>query len=614
MSQPTTPRPTGSPTAQQAEIPATQQQQQQQQPLENMEERKFSVAKSDAPVYTLDPALRRGRKSSILTNDPTPSFSATKYAGNIYALDRSTMLDIRLHAKVDRGFFMADNDWTCYRRNYFQVSSSFTLQNVGAMYDGHDVPCLVQDDGSLHEVESFMLGISSNLKGCNKSIALIQHTPKRDKGPQNIPEPKPIRPGGNLSFSSVGAHQSIVTFERIQFKSATANNGKRRAAQQYYVLVVELFAKLKSGKLVSVATRQSAPLVVRGRSPGHYAETDSSTRATSPNSAAPSTLPSPQMNAVPPSPYSSRASFVGTPSGLFAPTSEYSPYEYPAMNYSPFGNMPPTPHSHTHHPAAPAMPAVPPTPSYDHPVPVLSSHANGGGVHDRSTSDSSSEYPNNHHHHYGGETNGKYAASQMQPAPHDHWARIRMMSNASSTSGESAHGSPYPYYSQPQSMSYHHHHNHNNSGPNSPQVAAPQVYPQFDTRTGSSVNHSLPPPSADYPSYHAPPYPEWQWRQQQQQQHQQQQQQQQQQHQQQQQQHQQHQQQQQQHRQQPVQSHLSVNQRQYGSEVPGQPLPYRPVKPEGQKPEEEEELHTETSDPPEESVPSDDSDDEDYRP
>ncbi|KAF7727611.1 hypothetical protein EC973_007372 [Apophysomyces ossiformis] len=584
MSQPTTPRPTGSPTTQQAELSATQ-----HSPSQHMEERKLNVGKPDTPVYSMDPALRRGRKSSILTNDPTPSFSATKYAGNIYALDRTTMLDIRLHAKVDRGFFMADNDWTCYRRNYFQVSSSFTLQNMGGAYDGQDVPCLVQDEGSLHEVETFMLGISSNLKGCNKSIALIQHTPKRDKGPQNVPEPKPIRPGGNLSFSSVGAHQSIVTFERIQFKSATANNGKRRAAQQYYVLVVELFAKIKSGKLISVATRQSAPLVVRGRSPGHYAETDSSTRATTPNSAAPSSFPSPQMNAVPPSPYSSRASFVGTPSGMFAPPSEYSPYEYPAMNYPPFGNMPPTPHSHTHHPAAPAMPVVPPTPSYEHSVPVLSSHANGAGVHDRSTSDSSSEYPN---HHYAGEPNGKYATSSMQSAPHDHWARIRMMSNASSASSESAHGSPYPYYSQPQSMSYHHHHTHSNSGPNSPQVAAhPPVYSQFDTRTA----HNLPPPSTDYPPYHAQPYQEWQWRQQQQQQ-------------------QQHQQTQQHPRQQPIQSHMSANQKPtYGSEIPAQPLPFKSA---NAKPKavEEEEANTQPSESPEDSVPSDDSEDEDYRP
>jgi hypothetical protein len=73
-------------------------------------------------------------------------------------------------------------------------------------------------------------------------------------------------------MSSVGNNHSIVTFERVQFKTATANNGKRRAAQQYYVLLVELYAETSAGKTFRVATAQSAPLVVRGRSPGHYAD------------------------------------------------------------------------------------------------------------------------------------------------------------------------------------------------------------------------------------------------------------------------------------------------------------------------------------------------------
>ena len=56
-------------------------------------------------------------------------------------------------------------------------------------------------------------------------------------------------------------------------KLATANNGKRRAAQQYYHLLVELWADCgQSGadQFVKVAYRKSAKMIVRGRSPGHY--------------------------------------------------------------------------------------------------------------------------------------------------------------------------------------------------------------------------------------------------------------------------------------------------------------------------------------------------------
>ncbi|CAO3621107.1 unnamed protein product [Cunninghamella blakesleeana] len=293
ISQPTTPRPNGSPI-QQTHTSITQP----PSPQDNNVKLEAPVqplpTNNPPPTYIItsnngnsndENALRRKRRESDYTSD-TPTFGATKYLGNVYSTDKTTILDVRIQSKVDRGFFLADNDWTCYRRNYFQISSSFSLQNVVVLYDGQELPCLVHDQDMLHDVQQFYLGISAKLSDCEKPIALIQHTAKRDKGPQSTPEPKPIRPGGNLHFSAVGANQSIVTFERIQFKSATANNGKRRAAQQYYVLRMELYAKIRaSGKLVLVATNESQALVVRGRSPGHYAESHGSSENHSSNNA-----------------------------------------------------------------------------------------------------------------------------------------------------------------------------------------------------------------------------------------------------------------------------------------------------------------------------------------
>jgi len=190
---------------------------------------------------------------------------------------------------------MADNDWTCYRRNYFSLNCSYTLQPTipnGAMY-------LVQQQhgGAGPQVHTFAMSIAAVVDGRDgKSIELVQHTPKRDKGPQERPArvtlaPRPPASHGLYSgdgglgssrgsiYDSQGFNQNPnspqmeATFERIQFKNATANNGKRRAAQQYYHLLVELFADVgpqHADRWVKIASRMSAPMVVRGRSPGHY--------------------------------------------------------------------------------------------------------------------------------------------------------------------------------------------------------------------------------------------------------------------------------------------------------------------------------------------------------
>ncbi|KAI8051496.1 hypothetical protein BDF22DRAFT_621573, partial [Syncephalis plumigaleata] len=220
--------------------------------------------------------LSRRRRSDTYSfaNDAGPFFLPTRQHHKLFTLDQKHNLVAQIQSKMDRGFFLADNDWTCYRRNYFQVSSSFSLQtNNHHPFTQPEIPCLIEgENGIFYHVNQFSLGVAARVSNSDKKIDLVQHTPKRDKGPQNTPSPKPIRAGGNLNMSSVGNNHSIVTFERVQFKTATANNGKRRAAQQYYVLLVELYAETSAGKTFRVATAQSAPLVVRGRSPGHYAD------------------------------------------------------------------------------------------------------------------------------------------------------------------------------------------------------------------------------------------------------------------------------------------------------------------------------------------------------
>jgi meiosis-specific transcription factor NDT80 len=184
---------------------------------------------------------------------------------------------------------MAEENWTCYRRNYFSLTCSYTISPYLPLATLH----LIQGNSSL-QIHNFAVSISAVVDGRDgKPIELVQHTPKRDKGPQETPGRITLAPravsayggSGDMSLGSRSLYDSgytqnsgqpptEYTFERIQFKQATANNGKRRAAQQYYHLLIELLVdvgpQLGDTRWVKVAQRVSAPMVVRGRSPGHY--------------------------------------------------------------------------------------------------------------------------------------------------------------------------------------------------------------------------------------------------------------------------------------------------------------------------------------------------------
>ncbi|EXJ81006.1 hypothetical protein A1O3_07294 [Capronia epimyces CBS 606.96] len=218
---------------------------------------------------------------------------------------RNQQLIPDLSASIQKGFFQVDHKWTCYRRNYFAVSCSFVLKNHGA-----EGPFYLQRNGHEEQIHQFSVALSAKTaptgNGESESRGLVQHTPKRDKATESIPGRHLISPTPNQAMgpngvflgagSLYGGSQHMPpalmgnygvfdnsgtnsiptthTFERIQFQKATANNGKRRAQQQYFLVVVELSANIArtpgEENWVVIASKESDPMVVRGRSPGHY--------------------------------------------------------------------------------------------------------------------------------------------------------------------------------------------------------------------------------------------------------------------------------------------------------------------------------------------------------
>ncbi|MCJ1328282.1 hypothetical protein MMC10_004958 [Thelotrema lepadinum] len=95
-----------------------------------------------------------------------------------------------------------------------------------------------------------------------------------DQGPQR-PQFEGLQWLNGVEIPGQPISTTTHTFGRIQFKKATANNEKRRAAQQHFILRVELLAEVfpegqQSPTFIKVAQRRTCGIVVRGRSPGHY--------------------------------------------------------------------------------------------------------------------------------------------------------------------------------------------------------------------------------------------------------------------------------------------------------------------------------------------------------
>ncbi|RWA10479.1 hypothetical protein EKO27_g4609 [Xylaria grammica] len=211
----------------------------------------------------------------------------------------STHVKVDIQGVIDKGFFLSDGEWTCYRRNYFSCICSYGLT---PHFPNATMQYFPTASTTSYQVLGFAMSISAVVsESDSQNIDLVQHTPKRDKGPTAKPEkvrmlPKPHQQASNPlglypdHHSMAGASRAIYesgygqsgqgpyatehTFERIQFKQATANNGKRRAAQQYYHLVIELYVDVGTQnpgeQFIKVAERKSAKMIVRGRSPGHY--------------------------------------------------------------------------------------------------------------------------------------------------------------------------------------------------------------------------------------------------------------------------------------------------------------------------------------------------------
>lgn len=202
--------------------------------------------------------------------DPSPEFHPIEKLRNLSRID-GTPIDFDIVGVHAKGFMVMDGEWTCYRRNYFSCTASYTLSPLPPQ--GTTVQ-LLDHSGRMRSVSAIAIGLSAVLHGEGRAVQLVKYTAKRDRASAVAPEKVRLEPRPeHMQVDSVWAHMVQHTFGRLQFKYATPNNGRRPAPQKYYHLEVELWVdvgKDQQQEWIKIGYKQSARLIVRGRSPGHY--------------------------------------------------------------------------------------------------------------------------------------------------------------------------------------------------------------------------------------------------------------------------------------------------------------------------------------------------------
>lgn len=255
-----------------------------------------------------------------------PPFAATTVSRPIYNETLAVEMAPQISARLDRGFNLIDGQWIGYKRNYFTLVASFCFSGHPLDICSTSALLYVDADNNRHPLLYFKLRLVSTCPEDNKTlVTLVQHTAKRDKGPQfsppvynAIPGSLPghqvmklvanIRNGDKIlrcnrlfylphlerrQLAASCADQCILAtypddkevslvarYERIQFLSSAAGSRKQSSTNnKHYTLEVQLLGVTEDDEVV-LAYSETPPLIVRGRSPSNYTSNEKKKKKT----------------------------------------------------------------------------------------------------------------------------------------------------------------------------------------------------------------------------------------------------------------------------------------------------------------------------------------------
>ena len=197
-----------------------------------------------------------------------------------YSLRR---VDLSMSAQLHGMFFLAESQWTsspdapppppeltCYRRNLFQVQGSIALPR--------SLRYIMTDQGDRIPILAQELTISATESVERNPVKIISVPWKTPAGnAPGAPEEKVEKEPPSIPLDAMGGQDMDVEYatfpiawKRLQFRIATANNGRRKELQQHFVIKLKVVATLSTGTKISIAESHSQAIIVRGRSPRNF--------------------------------------------------------------------------------------------------------------------------------------------------------------------------------------------------------------------------------------------------------------------------------------------------------------------------------------------------------
>ncbi|CAB4254204.1 similar to Saccharomyces cerevisiae YHR124W NDT80 Meiosis-specific transcription factor required for exit from pachytene and for full meiotic recombination [Maudiozyma barnettii] len=264
-----------------------------------------------------------------------PPFQLSNKFGNVVDKKTGQSVNLKIIPRIDRGFDNIDDAWVGYKRNYFTLVTSFQIRNYSLenfLDSSYQVAFLENFYRQTADIKYFAVKIKARTDNEHTEINLVQHTAKRDKGPQFVPELCPLIPSplpkhqiireasnvrntnkmkkydstfffhrdqeenkydtdGILHSYPDNCIQKVARYERVQFASSI-NVKKPSQQNKHFRLYVVLGAVIETknlegsfktnhcdeisfdngekGLFVYLQEMNTPPLIIRGRSPSNY--------------------------------------------------------------------------------------------------------------------------------------------------------------------------------------------------------------------------------------------------------------------------------------------------------------------------------------------------------